>query len=72
MEINLLRRGEDLESDRSGMEGGFFSEGGAGGGDVMVVRGCDWPRHTVSKSCKFVLLNGVSDQMDFWISSRTA
>ena len=35
MEINLLRRGEDLESDRSDMEGGIFSEedrGGGGGG----------------------------------------
>ena len=45
---------------------------GAEGGDVMVVRGCDWPRHTVSKSCPIVLHKGDSDQMDFWISSRTA
>ena len=45
---------------------------GAEGGDVMVVRGCDWPRHTVSKSCQIVLHKGDSDQMDFRISSRTA
>ena len=51
MEIRLLRRGEDLESERSDMEGGFFSGGGgAEAGHVMVVKGCDWPRHSASQS----------------------
>ena len=39
--------------------------GGAETGHVMVVKGCDWPRHSASKSCQIVLLKGDSDLISF-------
>ena len=67
----LLGRGECLESDRSETWRGASSavDGWGGGGGRCygkgMVKGCDWPRHTASKSCQIVLLKGDSDPISF-------
>ena len=48
-------RGASLEGEDRGAEAGH----------VMVEKGCDWPRHSASKSCQIVLLKGGSDPISF-------